>query len=72
MDKNYIADLIDRLRQSSTPPNLREEVIRVIKHQQNMLQDVHNAARSGSLPATEFISGVALGKPGYEPGDIGF
>jgi hypothetical protein len=72
MDKNYIADLIDRLRQSSTPPNLREEVIRVIKHQQNMLQDVHNAARGGSLPAAVFISGVALGKPGYEPGDVGF
>lgn len=72
MDKNYIFDLIDRLRQSSTPPHLREEVIRVIKHQQNMLQDVHDAARGGSLPAAEFISGVALGKPGYEPGDVGF
>ena len=72
MDKDYIFDLIDRLRQSATPPALREEVIRVIKHQQTMLQDVHSAAVQGSLPAAKYISGVAVGAPGYTVGDAGF
>jgi len=72
MDKNYIFDLIDRLRQSATPPALREEVIRLIKHQQHMLQDVHSATVQGSLPAAKYISGVAVGAPGYTVGDVGF
>lgn len=73
MDKNYIFDLIDRLRQSATPPALREEVIRVITAQRHLLEEVHTSARHGSIAAAETISGVALGKPGYgSAGDAGF
>lgn len=73
MDKNYIFDLIDRLRQSSTPPALREEVIRVITMQRHLLEEVHTSARHGSLAAAETISGIALGKDGYgAAGDVGF
>lgn len=73
MDKNYIFDLIDRLRQSSTPPALREEVIRVIKMQRHLLEEVHTSARQGSIAAAEKISGVGLGKSGYgSAGDVGF
>jgi len=73
MDKNYIFDLIDRLRQSATPPVLREEVIRVITTQRHLLEEVHTSARHGSITAAETISGVALGKPGYgSAGDVGF
>lgn len=73
MDKNYVFDLIDRLRQSATPPVLREEVIRVITMQRRLLEEVHVSARHGSITAAETISGIALGKDGYGPvGDVGF
>jgi hypothetical protein len=73
MDKNYIADLIDRLRQSSTPPNLREEVVRALTHQRFLLEETYAAAKGGSSRAAEFISGVGLGKEGFgTPGDVGF
>ena len=72
MEKDYVFDLIDRLRQSTCPPELRDEVIRVIKHQHHMLQDIHSATVQGSLPAAKFISGMAIGAPGYNPGDFAF
>lgn len=69
MDKNYIFDLIDRLRQSSTPPHLREEVIRVISQQRHALEDVHISAKQNGDRSAEHVSGAALGKPGYTVGD---
>ena len=71
MDKNYIFDLIDRLRQSSCPPNLREEVIRVITRQRHFLEDVHLSAKQNGDRSAEHISGIALGKDGYTMGDAG-
>ena len=72
MDKNYIFDLIDRLRESACPPNLREEVIRVITQQRHFLQEVYISARQNGDSSAEHISGVALGKDGYKVGDAGF
>lgn len=72
MDKNYIFDLIDRLRQSSCPPVLREEVIRVITQQRNFLEEVHISAKQNHDASAEHISGVALGKNGYAIGDASF
>lgn len=69
MDKNYIFDLIDRLRQSACPPNLREEVIRVITQQRYFLEDVHISAKQNGDKSAEHISGIALGKSGYNVGD---
>jgi hypothetical protein len=69
MDKNYIFDLIDRLRQSSTPPHLREEVIKVITQQRHFLEDVHISAKQNGDRSAEHVSGLGLGKPGYEIGD---
>lgn len=72
MDKNYIFDLIDRLRQSACPPVLREEVIRVIQAQRYYLEDVHISAKQNGDRSAEHISGVALGKPGFTLGDVSF
>lgn len=71
MDKNYIFDLIDRLRQSACPPVLREEVIRVITQQRRYLEDVYLSARQNGDRSGEHLSGLALGKPGYSVGDAG-
>ena len=70
MDKDYINDLIDRLRQSSTPPHLREEVIKVITQQRHFLEDVHISAKQNGDRSAEHISGLALGKPEYQVGDV--
>lgn len=72
MDKDYINDLITRLRSSSTPPNLREEVIDVIKRHRSALEDVHISAKQNGDMSAAVVSGVALGKPGWTIGDAGF
>lgn len=72
MDRNYIEDLIARLRNSSTPFNLREEVVRLISQQTFILEDIHISARQGCVRTAERLSGMALGKPGYSGGDGGF
>lgn len=71
MDKNYIFDLVDRLRQSACPPVLREEVIRVIQTQRRFLEDVHISAKQNGDRSAEHLSGIALGKAGYTTGDVG-
>lgn len=66
-------DLITRLRNSSTPVNLREEVIMVMKQQRQLLEDIYLGARHGSITTPEYLAGTALGKAGYgSPGDMGF
>lgn len=71
MDKVYINDLINRLRNSSTPASLRDEVISVINRHRFFLEDVHISAKQNGDRSAEHISGVALGKPGYVAGDAG-
>ena len=70
MDKNYINDLITRLRNSSTPMSLREEVIRVITQQRFFLEDINISAKQNGDRSGEHLSGIALGKPGYTTGDV--
>ncbi|NDD98061.1 MAG: hypothetical protein EBZ93_11280 [Actinobacteria bacterium] len=70
MDKDYLNDLITRLRNSSTPPELREEVIRVITRQRFFLEDIHISAKQNHDRSGEHLSGLALGKPGYSTGDV--
>lgn len=69
MDKDYINDLIVRLRDSATPQQLREEVIDVINTMRFFLEEVHVSAKQNRDRSAEHISGVALGKPGYRVGD---
>lgn len=71
MNKEYIEDLIGRLRNSSIPVTLRDEVILVINRQRYFLEDVHISAKQNGDRSAEHISGVALGKPGYITGDVG-
>jgi hypothetical protein len=71
MDRVYINDLVTRLRSSSTPTALREEVIRALSQQLFYLEDIHTSARQGCVRTAEHLSGMALGKPGYSPGDVG-
>lgn len=71
MDKDYINELISRLRSSATPQHLREEVIQVIKSQRFALEEVHISAKQNRDASAEHISGAALGKPGYRVGDAG-
>ena len=71
MDKDFINDLITRLRNSSTPTELREEVIQVITRQRFFLEDIHICAKQNGDRSGEHLSGMALGKPGYKMGDVG-
>lgn len=71
MDKEQINDLITRLRNSVTPPHLREEVIATIKGLRTALEEVHISAKQNRDRSAEHISGAALGKPGYTAGDMG-
>ena len=71
MDKDYINDLIARLRNSATPQHLREEVIQVITRQRFFLEDIHVSAKQNGDRSGEHLSGLALGKPGYSTGDAG-
>ena len=70
MDKDYINDLIARLRNSATPQHLREEVIRLITRQRVLLEDIHVSAKQNGDRSGEHLSGIALGKPGYTAGDF--
>ena len=70
MDKDFINDLITRLRNSSTPEHLREEVIQVIARQRFFLEDIHISAKQNGDRSAEHLSGMALGKPGYKMGDV--
>jgi len=70
MDNDHINDLITRLRQSATPPHLREEVIMTIKGLRTALEEVHISAKQNHDRSAEHISGIALGKPGYRVGDM--
>lgn len=70
MDSDHINDLITRLRQSSTPAHLREEVIMTIKGLRTALEEVHISAKQNRDRSAEHISGIALGKPGYRVGDM--
>ena len=69
MDREYITDLVTRLRNSATPPGLREEVIRVLSQQLFLLEDIHICAKQNGDRSGEHLSGMALGKPGYKMGD---
>ncbi|NBZ96751.1 MAG: hypothetical protein EBR40_10065 [Proteobacteria bacterium] len=71
MDKDYINDLITRLRNSATPAPLREEVIRLITRQRVLLEDIHVSAKQNGDRSGEHLSGIALGKPGYRLTDAG-
>jgi len=70
MHKDYIDDLIKRLRDSSTPDHLREEVIQVITRYRVFLTDIHASAKQNGDRSAEHLSGLALGKPGYSIGDL--
>lgn len=73
MDNEEFNDLITRLRNSSTPTHLREEVIMALKHQRQMLEDIYLGARNGLTITPERLAGIALGKAGYGAmNDMGF
>lgn len=72
MDKEYINDLVVRLRNSATPQHLREEVIKALTTFRFALEEVHVSAKQNKDVSAEHISGAALGKPGYTVGDAGF
>ena len=73
MDNEEFNDLITRLRNSSTPAHLREEVIMALKHQRQMLEDIYLGARNGLTITPERLAGIALGKSGYGTmNDMGF
>lgn len=72
MPQEYIDDLVDRLKNSSTPQHLREEVIRVINAHRHFLMEAHLSAKQNHDRSGEHISGIALGKPGYTISDAGF
>ena len=71
MDRDYLNDLISRLRNSATPPELREEVIKVITRQRFFLEDIHISAKQNRDRSGEHLSGLALGMPEYSVGDVG-
>lgn len=71
MDKEQLEDLITRLRNSATPMHLREEVVATIKSLRTALEEVHASAKQNGDRSAEYISGMALGKPGYVIGDMG-
>jgi hypothetical protein len=71
MDRDYLNDLISRLRNSATPPSLREEIIQVITRQRVFLEDIHISAKQNGDRSAEHLSGLALGKPDYRMGDVG-
>jgi hypothetical protein len=58
-------DLIMRLKNSSTPTHLREEIIMVLKQQRQMLEDIYLGARHGLRATPEHLAATALGKEGY-------
>jgi hypothetical protein len=71
MDKDYINELITRMRSNFTGDDeLREEVIRVITRQRFFMEDVHISAKQNGDRSAEHISGLALGKPEYQVGDV--
>ena len=73
MNNDEFNDLITRLRDSSAPPHLREEVIMALKHQRQMLEDIYLGARNGLTITPERLAGIALGKAGYGAmNDMGF
>lgn len=72
MPQEYINDLIDRLKSSSTPQRLREEVINVISTYRQFLMEVHLSAKQNHDRSGEYLSGIALGKSGYTVSDAGF
>lgn len=73
MTNDEFNDLITRLRDSSTPTYLREEVIMALKQQRQMLEDIYLGARNGLHLTPEHLAGTALGKEGYGGvGDVGF
>lgn len=72
MDNDHINDLISRLRSSSTPAPLREELIATIKTLRMALEEVHISAKQNRDRSAEHISGAALGKPGFRLGDANF
>ena len=72
MDKEYLNDLITRLRNSTTPERLREEVILTLSMFRFALEDVYISAKQNGDRSAEHISGIALGKPGYKVCDGGF
>jgi hypothetical protein len=73
MTHDEFNDLIDRLRNSSTPATLREEVIMILRQQRQLLEDIYHSARQGSATSPEHLTGMALGKRGYgSMGDMGF
>lgn len=71
MDKNYMNDLITRLYDSSTPSELRDEVIKVITRQRIFLEEIHISAKQNKDRSGEYLSGIILGKPGYNLTDAG-
>jgi len=72
VDKKYIDDLIFRLRKSTnTDAELIAETISVINIQRFFLEEVHISAKQPKDRSAEYISDVALGKPGYKVSDAG-
>jgi hypothetical protein len=71
MDKDYIDQLIIRLRRAEMDENLRYETIQTLTRQRFLLEDIHVSAKQNGDRSAEHLSGIALGKPGYAVGDAG-
>lgn len=71
MSKEDFSDLILRLRNSSMPAALRDEVVTVLLQQRRMFEDIYLGVKQGSQSA-EKLAAIALGKSESTVGDMGF
>ena len=72
MDQEYINYLTTRLSQVNMDTSLKHEVIRALTSQRFILEDIHISAKQHGDRVSEHLSGIALGKAGYQAGDAGF
>ena len=72
MDKEFINSLITRLRKADMDDNLKWETIQALTKQRFFLEDIHISAKQHGDRVSEHLSGIALGKAGYQAGDAGF
>ena len=71
MKEEDFNDLMARLRDSATPPVLKKELSAILRLWRHHFHEIHSCTSSKSTAGAHFISGMALGKDGFSPGDMG-